>query len=1054
VPTRRFLPLVALLLPAAARADGDPRAVSYEKDVRPLLAGHCGKCHDGKKRQSGFRVDVRADAFKGGESEKPGIVPGKAAESELYRRLVAEDESERMPPKKALPAKDIATIKAWIDAGAKWPDALSGEVVGKHWAFESPTRPAVPPVAPHPIDAFVGARLAKEGLAPAPPADPITLCRRLYLDLVGLPPTPKQVDAFVTAAAADRTAAVNALVEELLASPHYGERWGRLWLDAARYADSDGFEKDKPRFVWFYRDWVVRALNNDMPYDRFVTEQLAGDLLPHPTQDQLVATGFLRNSMINEEGGVDPEQFRMEAMFDRMDAIGKAVLGLTVQCAQCHTHKYDPITHADYYRLFAYLNNSHEANVTVYTPDEQRRRADVLRRVREIEEALRHRTPDWPAKMAAWERTVKGDQPEWVVMTPTVPDETTGGAKYLPQPDGSLLQQSYAPTKHGVRLEWTTPLKDITGFRVELLNDPNLPRGGPGRSIEGTAALTEFEVSYGPADGSGEMQKVKFVRATSDVAMPPTPLKAFYHDKGDNSKRLVGPAEFAIDGKNETAWGHDTDPGRRNRPRKAVFVPEKPIPGHPKGTTIHVVLRQNHGGWNSDDNQNCNLGRVRVSVTTAPNPVADPLPMNVRDIVERVPAEKRSAAQTDAVFAHWRTTVAGWKAENEAIDKLWAEHPEGTTQLALAEREAARTTHVLKRGDFLKPAEPVGPGVPGFLHPAAKDLPPNRLGLARWLTDPRSPTTARAFVNRVWQAYFGQGLVGSAEDFGTQGDKPTHPELLDWLACEFMSPTPGSAAARGGPPAPAWSIKHLHRLIVTSATYQQSSKLTPDAAKDPGNKLLARGPRVRADAEVVRDVALAASGLLNPAVGGPPVYPPVPQFLMLPPSSYGPKAWPESTGPDRYRRSLYVFRFRSVPYPALQAFDAPTGDFACVKRTRSNTPLQALTAMNEPVFVAAARALGRRALAEGGATDADRLTYAFRLCVARPPTADESRVLLDLLAKQTAKYAAADADPWAVAFAGPDEYKSLPHTATPAQASAWTAVARVLLNLDETMTKE
>jgi hypothetical protein len=1043
---RRFVLLIVLMISTMgvtsplAVADGDPQAVSFEKHILPLLKQNCYQCHDVAKQRSGLRLDMRSSAMTGGESGKPGIIPGQSAASELFRRLVTTDPDEQMPPKKPLAKEQIAAIQQWIDAGAKWPDALANETTTKHWAFETPTRPTVPstqyPVH-NPIDAFIRSRLEVEGLKPSPEADKVTLARRLYLDLIGLPPSPQEVDEFVNDSSPN---AYEKLVEKLLASPHYGERWARLWLDAARYADSDGFEKDKPRFVWFYRDWVINAFNRDLPYDHFIIEQLAGDLLPNATQDQLVATGYLRNSMINEEGGVDPEQFRMEAMFDRMDAIGKGVLGLTIQCAQCHSHKYDPLTQQEYYRLFAYLNNTHEANVTVYTPDEQMKRAEVLRRIQEIESDLKHRTADWRERMAAWEAKAREGQPAWTVMRPTIPDETTGGAKYLPQPDGSFLQQGYAPTKHSVRLEWNTDLADITAFRLELLNDPNLPRGGPGRSIEGTAALTEFEAHYGPADGSGKMTKVKFIKATADVEMLETPLKDIYADKS-NRKRVLGPASFAIDGKDETAWGHDIDPGRRNLPRKAVFLAEKPIPAFPGGTMIHVYLKQNHGGWNSDDNQNCNLGRFRVSVTTVPEAVADPLPMNVREIIMNVPPEDRTAAQVDAIFSHWRTTVPEWKEANDAIEALWKEHPEGTTQLVLQERETERPTHVLKRGDFLAPGERVAPGVPTFLHPAAADLPPNRLGLAQWLTDRNSPTTARAFVNRVWQAYFGTGIVASAEDFGTQAEPPSHPELLDWLAVEFMES--------------GWKVKQLHKLIVTSATYRQSSKVTPElAAKDPANRLLARGPRFRVDAEIVRDIALAASGLLNRKIGGKSVYPPIPAFLMLPPASYGPKVWEEDTGPDRYRRSMYVFRFRSVPYPPLQAFDAPTGDFACVSRPRSNTPIQALTAMNEPIFVEAARALGRRALVEGGSTDEERLTYAFRLCVARPPTAAEMKVLGGLLAKEKAKYADPSTDAWGVAIGQAGDYKRLPNTATPAELAAWVAVGRVLLNLDETMTKE
>ncbi|HEV3259566.1 MAG TPA: DUF1549 and DUF1553 domain-containing protein [Gemmataceae bacterium] len=909
-----------------------------------------------------------------------------------------------------------------------------------HWAFQPPVRPQLPDVknrqwARNAIDRFVLARLEKEGLTPAPEADRVTLIRRLSLDLTGLPPTVEEVDAFV----ADRSdRAYEKVVDRLLDSPHYGERWGRHWLDAARYADSDGFEKDKPRQVWFYRDWVINALNHDLPYDQFIIKQVAGDLLPGATQDDVVATGYLRNSMCNEEGGVDPEQFRMEAMFDRMDAIGKGILGLTIQCAQCHNHKFDPLTQADYYRMFAFLNNEHEANIAVYTPEEQMRRADVLRQIHEMEHGLRHRHADWRKRMHAWEDTVKNNQPKWTVVRPAVDPDSDGGQKYLLQPDGSFLAQSYAPTQHTVKMPVRTDVQNITAFQLELLNDPNLPMSGPGRSIKGTCALTEFKVQAAPADKPDKEQWLKFIKATADVNPPEKPLEAIFDDK-TGRRRVTGPVSFAIDGKDETAWGIDVGPGQRNQPRKAVFLAEKPI-AHPKGTLLTFHLTQNHGGWNSDDNQTLNLGRFRLSVTTQAGAEADPVPARVRRILA-VPHDRRTPTQEGVVFSYWRTTVAEWKDANERIATLWAQHPEGSTQLVLKPRDKPRKTHMLKRGDFLKPGRRVTPGVPVFLHPLPKDAPANRLTFARWLVDRKSSTTARALVNRVWQHYFGIGLVATSEDLGTQSERPSHPQLLDWLAVEFMD--------RG------WSLKKLHRLIVCSAAYRQSSVVTPEQhTRDPYNRLLARGPRFRIEGEIVRDVTLAASGLLNGKIGGRSVFPPLPAFLFVPPVSYGPKIWPEDKGPERYRRGIYTFRYRSIPNPVLQAFDAPNGDFACVRRARSNTPLQALVTLNEPIFMDCARALALRTLKEGGNADADRVVYAFRRCVSRRPSQEESTELLALLAKEQAHFAQPGAEPWKLAVGAPADALKLPNTATPAQLAAWTVVSRVLLNLDETITKE
>ncbi len=734
-----------------------------------------------------------------------------------------------MPPTgERLSAAQVKLLREWIDAGAVWPDALAGDDAPwkRHWAFRPPVRPPLPTTKDtkrflKPLDRFVMARLEKEGLKPSPEADRVTLLRRLSLDLIGLPPTIEEVNNFL----ADKSEqAYEKVVDRLLSSPHYGERWGRHWLDAARYADSDGFEKDKSRQVWFYRDWVLSALNRDLPYDQFIVEQLAGDLLPGATQDQKVATGFLRNSMINEEGGIDPEQFRMEAMFDRMDAIGKSVLGLTIQCAQCHNHKFDPLTQAEYYKMFAYLNNDYEANIVVYTPDEQMRRAEVFRDIHAIENELRHHHPDWRTRMHAWEATVKNNQPAWIVVRPEVDDESTGGQKYLPLTDGSFLAQGYAPTKHTVRMKVKTDVQNITAFRLELLNDPNLPMGGPGRSIYGTGALTEFKVQAAPADKPGKAEWIKFVKATADINPPEKPLDAIYNDKS-GKRRVTGPIRFAIDGNNDTAWGFEVGPGRRNQPCKAVFRAEKAI-SHPKGSILTFHLTQNHGGWNSDDNQNHNLGRFRLSITTQAGADADPLPQRVRAVLA-IPRTQRTPVQEGVVFSYWRTTVPQWKDGNERIEALWRQHPAGSSQLVLQARPQPRDTHVLKRGDFLKPAQSVRPGVPAFLHPLPADAPPNRLTFARWLVDRRSPTTARTIVNRVWQTYFGIGLVATSEDLGMQSETPSHPELLDWLAVEFME--------RG------WSLKKLHKLIVCSATYRQSSRLTPQLrSRDPYNRLLAR----------------------------------------------------------------------------------------------------------------------------------------------------------------------------------------------------------------------
>ena len=953
-----------ILLATAAAALTAAAQQTIPDNVKQIVDRSCVPCHGATKPMASLRLDSAA-------AVRRMIVPGKPDDSTLFQRINASDKALRMPLGGKLADTEIASIRSWILNYAEQT----------HWAFIAPKRPAsLPPTTKwtrNPIDRFIEAKLTTEGMMPSPEADRATLLRRLSLDIVGLPPTPQEVSDFLNDKSAN---AYEKQVDRLLASPHYGERWGRHWLDAARYADSDGYEKDKQRFTWFYRDWVIGALNQDLPYDRFIIEQIAGDLLPNPTQSQLVATGFLRNSMVNEEGGIDPEQFRMEAMFDRIDAVSKGILGVTVSCAQCHNHKFDPVLQEDYYKMLAFLNNAHESNIAVYTPQEQAKRAAILGRVSEINNDIRHRTADWQDRMRVWAASFP--KTEWTTIRPEVDTITDGGQRYRLLEDGSFLAEGYAPTKHRVKLTTKTDMRRISAFRLELLLDPNLPRGGPGRSIFGTAALTEFEAEAAPVSDPTKITKVKFVRAYADVNPQEAELGAIYDDKS-KKRRLIGPIDFAIDGKDETAWGTDAGPGLRNQPRQAVFIASEPI-DYEGGTILSIFLKQNHGGWNSDDNQSHNLGRLRLSIS----------------------ADAKAVAIPTLTFDNFRNTVPEWKAANEQIAALWREHPEGTTQLALNERSGQRDTHLLMRGDFLKPGKLVEPGVPAFLNPFPAGAPRNRLGFAQWLVSRDSPTTARSFVNRTWQAYFGTGFVASSEDLGRQSDKPSHPELLDWLAVEFMENQ--------------WSVKHLHRLIVTSAAYRQQSAVTPQLLeKDPYNRLISRGPRFRVEAEVVRDIALAASGLLNQKMGGPSVYPPAPEFLFLPPVSYGPKIWNQETGADRYRRGIYTFRYRSVPYPMLQNFDAPTGESACVRRPRSNTPLQALTTLNEPVFVEAARALAKRTETEGGASDRDKLDYAMLRVVSRKPTEPEARELLSFLKRND-----------------------------------WNALARVLLNLDETITKE
>lgn len=1017
---------VVLLAPLASATP-----ISYEQQIRPLLSDKCFQCHgpDEAARKAKLRLDVAV----GGPDAPTVLAPGKPEESELYKRITTTDPEDHMPPaktEKTLSAEEIALIRTWIQEGAHRTD---------HWSFSKPERPTVPAASRpewtrNPIDNFILARLDQEGLAPAPEADRETLLRRLSLDLIGLPPTLEEIAATRADTSPDW---YSHQVDRLLASPHYGEFWARNWMDAAQYADSDGFEKDKPRQVWTWRDWVIQSMNDDLPYNEFVIDQIAGDMLPEATQSQRVATGFLRNSMINEEGGIQPEQFRMEAMYNRMDLVGRAVLGLTVACAQCHSHKYDPLSQTEYYQMMAFLNNSHEACATIYSADEEQQRKQILDLITGVEDGMKRDVTDWRDRVAAWAEKAKAEpEPAWEVLSLAFDDNSAGGQKCISLGDGSYLAQGYAPTRFSPRMTTTTGLATITAIRLEVLADPNLPRGGPGRSIYGGLALSEMEMRITadgtPITGYDKWTPVKFASAIASVNPPQRKLGGEFPEKGKPEKRVTGSIELAIDGNGDTAWTTDIDPGRRNQSQYAIFKLETPLPV-PAGATIAFRIGQLHGGWNSDDNQTNNIGRFRISATGDASLPSEALPLPVKAVLAKA---ERSDADMNILFEQWRTTVADFTQTNKRIDGLWEGHPVGATQLVLAERNEPRTTHRLERGDFLSPAETVQPAVPAFLHPLQSNGTPNRLDFARWLVSPESPTTARAAVNRVWARHFGKGIVSTTADLGMQGDPPSHRELLDWLAVEFMES--------------GWKLKDLHRLIVDSATYRQASNVSPELLeRDPYNRLLARGSRFRVEGETVRDIALAASGLLNERVGGPSVYPPAPEFLFVPPASYGPKIWNTATGPEAYRRALYTFRFRSVPYPALQVFDAPAGDAPCTARERSNSPLQALTVLNEPVYYESAVHLAERTLAEGPSDDRARIAQAFQRCTSREPAAGELDTLLAFLQQQRGRIGKGELDPTTIL--APLNGKV---SGDAKDLAAWALTTRVILNLDETIIRQ
>lgn len=1053
--------IVAAGIPLVSAAE---KGHSFNRDIRPILAEHCFACHgqDEKTRKGGLRLDVRESALQGGKSKKPAIVPGEAERSELIARITTHEEDDLMPPpeqKKPLSEAEIGLLKEWIGGGA----AYQG-----HWAYTAPVRPEVPEGDSrggglNAVDGFVSARLSREGLKLSPEARPETLVRRVYLDVTGIPPSPKEVDAFVTDYVRHGNEAYVALVDQLLASERYAEKWARWWLDAARYADSDGYEKDLPREQWAWRDWVIEALHQDKPYDQFIVEQIAGDLLAKErpkfskeAQDLMVATGFLRNGMVNEEGAIINEQYRLEGMFDRMDVIGRGILGVTFQCAQCHTHKFDPLTHEEYYRTMAFINDTYESTAWVYSEEQLAKIRGIHDEVANKEEEVRKRLPDWKERMAAWEKSLAEKQVEWIYLD-AIENEWVGGLAHPEkQKDKSILTLGFRPTVGELWVTAMVSTTNLTGMRLEALTHGDLPFNGPGRSPKGTFAISELTMEAAPLSAVGAntnhaaeiksgFKAVPLTNAVADIEAPDLLLGAPFQLKDE--KRRVGPVSYLIDGKDETAWTTDLGPGRRNENAQVIvsFATNSWLSA--EGTFVRVWLKYRHGGDDGHGRENNFLGRFRLAFTSDEDPHADPVPASVRAALE-TPREERSAEQRTSLFAAWRKSMPEVSELNEQIAGLWKDYPEGGTVLHLVERDPEwhRQTPIYERGNWQKPTRVVGRGVPAFLHELRKDSALTRLDFARWLVDPRSPTTARVLVNRVWQSIFGLGLVETPEDLGVRSPLPQHPELLDWLAMHFVE---GAAQPSGG--AKAWSLKELIRTIVLSATYRQESRATEELLeRDPQNKWLARGPRFRVEAEQVRDIALAASGLLHEQVGGRSFYPPVPESMFA--LNFVKIDWAPATAPERYRRSLYLFRRRSMPDPVMGNFDAPNGDFACVRRVRSNTPLAALAALNEPVFVEAAQALAYRIVREGGLSERERATYAFRLCTGRAPRPAEVETILELLNSREARIA----DGWLPArelSVGEGKLPTLPKGTNPRQLAAWTIVSRVLLNLDETLSK-
>lgn len=1005
-----------------------PARVEFNRDIRPILSDKCFTCHgpDEKAREAELRLDLREQAIadRGGSA---AIVPRKAGASEVVNRVNSRDPDVQMPPpavKKPLTAREKQLLSAWIDQGAEYQ---------QHWAF-LPIANVEPPAdssAKHPLDRFIRSRLQQQKLPPSPPADPHTLIKRMSLDLTGLLPKPTAVAEFAKSYEQDSDAAVHKLARSLLDSPHYGERWGRHWLDQARYADSHGYTIDGDRAMWPYRDWVIRAINDDMPFDQFTIEQLAGDLLTNPTKSQLVATGFHRNTLINQEGGTDNEQFRNEEVVDRTNTTSAVWLGLTFGCAQCHNHKFDAISQREYYELFAFFNHTADVNnvgptvpvregeLLLHTAD-----PETLAELQSAEAELKTVLAKTSARQVAWEqsllnRTNAQTVAVWSTLVPTK-FQSAGNAKFTRLQDDSLLA-SNAGRKDIYTVNWQAEdgranTSALAAVRLRVLPDKSLPKQGPGTASNGNFVLTRVELQI---DG----RTVQVARAQADHAQPGFPIAQ------------------TIDNTPDTGWainvGKGSRPGAKmNAAHEAHFVLTDVVASGWK--TVTVTLRH-------EKNDNYNIGRFAID--TSPTPPAEVHKEALLAAV-KTPKPKRTAEQTSLLTTEFQTADVTRRAAEQHVQAVREQLGLGGTAAAMVMQELKkpRETYIHIRGDFLRKDKDTGllqPDVAAVL-PALRmtsaeetSARPTRLDLANWLVRDDHPLTARVTVNRVWMRYFGRGLVETENDFGTQGSVPTHPQLLDWLARRFIES--------------GWSMKQLHELIVTSDTYRQSSQHRADiAAVDPLNKLLARQNRLRVDAEIVRDLGLSASGLLSPQIGGPSVRPPQPPGVFS--FTQRAKSWNEATGPNRFRRGMYTQFYRSAPYPLMTTFDAPDFQTVCTRRPRSNTPLQSLTMANDAALFEMNQALAVRLLTEvpgnAAAATRTRIARAFLLCFCRQPDAEELDVVIKFQQRQ-AKHFATNAKAAAQVAPG-----NAPAAIPASVAASWTAVARALMNTDEFITRE
>ena len=1038
--------LFACVLSAVAFADQP--ALNFNRDIRPILSDRCFACHgpDEEDRQAGLRLDSHETAIASLDSGNVAIVPRRADSSELVARITSSNPDLMMPPPevgKPLTADEVALLCRWIEEGAEYED---------HWAFQRIEPPAVPTVRDtdwpkNPIDYFILARLEADGLRPNPEADPITLARRLALDLTGLPARPEAVDAFLADTSAD---AYERYVDSLLASPHYGERMAIEWLDAARYADSHGYQTDSSRSNWPWRDWLIRALNDNLPFDQFTIDQLAGDMRPNPTRDQIVATGFNRNHRINGEGGIIAEEWLVETVIDRVETTSQTWLGLTAGCARCHDHKYDPLSQREFYALYAIFNNVPETGAIMGnhnraggnsdplhelpSPEQERELARLEELVTDAKAAVAAELENMDQHVARWERSfgpvIDTGATAW---TPFEPLEfnSASGASFRRIEDGSWQVEGTDAPRDTYEFEALLPGQSFGGLRLEVFPDAALAQGGFGRLGNGNIVVSKVEVEIEPAEG-GEPIPVELTRAEADY------------------EQSNWPAAAVLSGHAGRGWAIDGDEPAKRQPRRlAVFPAAARMVS--ENSRIIVRIRQEAIDHHS-------IGRFRLAITAADPSLLGAeglsLPEDVKAALT-VPAVQRSPEQQAAVRKYYQSRadspIRRAEAARDAATKSLADLRNDLPSAMVMREGPAREAFVLSRGEYDKPGEKVVAGLPAFLPPLQAGVKADRLSLARWLVSRENPLTARVQVNRLWERFFGTGIVKTSENLGSQAEYPSHSEVLDWLAVEFMEG--GSLPRVAGRPAGPWNMKALVKLLVTSAVYRQSAAIGPDhLARDPENRLLARASRIRLPAEVVRDQALAVSGQLVPVVGGPSVRPWMPEGVWDDTSRYGDlRGYKPDTGPGRHRRSMYTIWKRTAAPPTMLLFDAPNRETCQVRRSRTNTPLQALALLNEPTFVEAAQALAARMLAEGGVAVADRLRRGFRLAIGRPPSEQELTTLVVGFAADRAAFAA-DATA-AEQFVGSG--RAAPSDGVPApEFAAYVMAANVLINLDEFVMRE